>query len=387
MASEYRGRVLSFTLTSGRLKNVSQDYNQSMSELTQTAKTIILGGSPAHIYGKSGDYYFDNLEYVAPTFWFIHRLVLEHVRDGEICIDVGANIGLTAILMSRLLPRSKVFAIEPGITASRLLERNVTANDAANVVPVRLALGEKSGEVAFFEDAGFLAGSHFAHSGPSNAIVPVARLDDFVDQQSIESVGLVKVDVEGFEPDVLEGGRRVIQGMKPLVIMEVNVWALLTLRDVNPRHFVLQIQKQFEKVLFLEGENIHLASSPAEIDHLLHVAIELHRGVIDIAFCSEPDRLQPIIAPPTPSFGAEERTLAKAGEDTSITAAIEAAPARASTVIVHDHFTSATVSSVWAKMLPLRHAVRRIVGDNSYRRLKAIMGYLLRRREMSKGSR
>src|ERR1700720_2015337 len=168
----------------------AKHYYQPMSEPTQTAKTIILGGSPAHIFGKSGDYYFDNLEYIAPTFWFIHRLVLEHVRDGEICIDVGANIGLTAILISRLLPRSKVFAIEPGIIASRFLERNAAANDAANVVPVRLALGATSGEAAFFEEAGFLAGSHLAHSGPSNAIVPVARLDDFVDQQSIESVGL-----------------------------------------------------------------------------------------------------------------------------------------------------------------------------------------------------
>jgi FkbM family methyltransferase len=262
-------------------------------------KMIMLDGRPTAIHGADVDHYFRNLELVAGTFAFVRRLIGEYVLDGQTCIDAGANLGLTAILASRLLPNSKIYAFEPSPSAYDFLVRNIALNDAVNVETLAIALGDRSGEMDFFEDANFLAGSHLSPgTTPSNVKVRLDCLDHFVAQRGMKEIGFIKIDVEGSEPGVIDGARQVLWDMKPIVLMEINVWALLGFQDINPRRFLQSIGSEFGTVLYPVGPEIKQASTPAEFDHLLHTAIELYRGTIDIAFSADSSRLHPMSTTP-----------------------------------------------------------------------------------------
>ena len=122
----------------------------------------------------------------------------------SLVVDVGANIGATVLLFSKLA--GSVIAFEPSPKALKLLNLNVPAN--AIVYPVALSDFEGS---AVFEERDSLDLSSFSDQGIT---VPVRTLDSFGLQPD-----LIKIDVEGFEPQVLRGATETLK-YRPIVIFE-----------------------------------------------------------------------------------------------------------------------------------------------------------------------
>jgi len=176
-----------------------------MSELTQ--KTIEVCGEPITFFGYAGDSYFDALEDFAGQNAFFAEL-LGTVRPAPTIVDVGANIGITSMMASRLRKDGNVFAIEAAPHAAEALRRTFAANNFERTPPdlTEVALSSAVGK-AYFSEMQFLAGSHLSADGGidrANMIeVHTTTLDDFVFSKRIVSVDFVKVDVEGFELDVL----------------------------------------------------------------------------------------------------------------------------------------------------------------------------------------
>lgn len=138
------------------------------------------------------------------------------IQPGDCVIDLGGNLGTSAISFSRAAgPGGRVFSFEP-LTAS-LIERNLRANGISNVTVVPCAAGERSGEAEFTCGAGLLDSSMVRP--PSNAIrtikVPVVSLDDYVEQQDLDRVDFIKMDIEGAEEQALLGARNVIERFRP----------------------------------------------------------------------------------------------------------------------------------------------------------------------------
>lgn len=125
-----------------------------------------------------------------------------YLRSGDVAIDVGANIGLTALAASRAVGDSgAVLAVEPHPRIFGYLRKNVALNQAGNVTLFNVALGnrEEAGTLRDMraDDTGFLA------PGGSGIEVPVRRLDQLPIPNA--SIALMKIDVEGYERFVLEG--------------------------------------------------------------------------------------------------------------------------------------------------------------------------------------
>lgn len=164
------------------------------------------------------------------------ELFRELVHPGDIVLDAGANIGYVSLYFAMLVgDRGRVYAFEPGQNNLSYLARN--AAQAGNITIVPNALGEKAetrtlhlenltGQTNSFlsewRAARLTAGSHFMTVETKSVPVQVLRGDDFLEKNGILP-DFVKMDVEGFEYEVLKGLEKTIRESRPAMMVELQI--------------------------------------------------------------------------------------------------------------------------------------------------------------------
>ena len=146
-------------------------------------------------------------------------------RLGDVVIDVGTNLCEWTVPMSRLVgDKGLVFAFEPIPEMTLALRKTVGINRLGNVSVVGSALGGQSGSSTFYIDLDHSGGSGLSRSGKNVKQITVStfRLDDFFSGDKISSCSLLKIDVEGAERAVLEGGVLFLSKFKPVIIFETG---------------------------------------------------------------------------------------------------------------------------------------------------------------------
>jgi FkbM family methyltransferase len=133
-----------------------------------------------------------------------------HVRPGQTVVDVGANVGMFTMLLSRLVgPAGRVFAFEPGPQSYLLLCKNISANGCKNVVAERAAVLNRSGETDLLVCPTGESDNRIAEvaerEGHERVRVKAIALDDYLDGRPVD---FMKVDVQGAEPLVFRGMAR-----------------------------------------------------------------------------------------------------------------------------------------------------------------------------------
>lgn len=166
-------------------------------------------------------YYLSVLE-VQETCWLKTR-----VRPDWVFFDVGANFGYYSMIVSAATQgRARVYAFEPLASSFHLLSRNKTLNGFDRVVPVKLALSDRAGEVDFFVPPLSCSGVGRIVEGKvddPNGYVDKAQattLDEFVERHEVRRMDFLKVDVEGAELRVLRGGADSLRRFRPTLMIE-----------------------------------------------------------------------------------------------------------------------------------------------------------------------
>lgn len=125
-------------------------------------------------------------------------------------LDVGAHIGIFSLYASALNPKVKVYALEPEKDNFSLLLRNISQNRLDNVRAVKAALAGKTGprQLAVAADS---INHHLAPEGGGSASAEAARekvsafsFADFLRDEHLDAIGLMKMDIEGGEYEVFE---------------------------------------------------------------------------------------------------------------------------------------------------------------------------------------
>ncbi len=165
----------------------------------------------------------------------VRRVIGETLRPGMTFVDAGANLGLYTAIAAKLVgPSGKVYAFEPSAREYERAKRTVEANKFENVELYRVALGEKDGTASLnvceeaygaYNSVGKV--SHFIAQGHVSHVEEVScrSLDSFAAEKGLRTVGMVKIDVEGAEAQVLRGGRKLFSAEDgPLVVCELSDW-------------------------------------------------------------------------------------------------------------------------------------------------------------------
>jgi FkbM family methyltransferase len=138
-------------------------------------------------------------------------------------LDVGANIGNHTCFLAKYF--GKVLAFEPNPAVFHILAANVYINNLQNVEPVQLGLGAEEAVLPFLQDTqGNLGSSTFSTNGDVHGIkrmLRVVRGDDYLRHNPPGMpIGFVKIDVEGFETQVLRGMSEILSQDYPMVLFE-----------------------------------------------------------------------------------------------------------------------------------------------------------------------
>jgi FkbM family methyltransferase len=136
------------------------------------------------------------------------------LKPGMAVVDVGANIGYYALLFKQCCgPDARTICIEPSIENLPELKATIARNGLRNIVVHEVALGSDEGMIGL--RSGINSGVDMAGS---TYTVPLRRLDRLVD----EKVDFIKIDVEGFEGQVLQGAEALIERYKPWIFLELH---------------------------------------------------------------------------------------------------------------------------------------------------------------------
>ncbi|MCC7040233.1 MAG: FkbM family methyltransferase [Burkholderiales bacterium] len=142
------------------------------------------------------------------------------LRPGAIVIEAGANIGAHTVDIARIVgPTGQVYAFEPQRLVFQALCANLALNQLSNVFAYQAGVGAQTGSITVpylppTETHNF--GGLSIGSGPVGDVVPLATIDAL----DLAHCHFIKVDVEGMETEVLQGGLRTIDRYRPLMYLE-----------------------------------------------------------------------------------------------------------------------------------------------------------------------
>lgn len=153
------------------------------------------------------------------------RALTEFLEPGDTFVDIGSHIGYYALLaLAKVGPAGQVIAFEPHPETFPILRQNAKATGAGNFRIVNCALAARTGVARLhLHDGDEGRSSLFPIRGMDRAVeVNVITLDSVMDTLPFGRVGMMKIDVEGMEEEVLKGASRFLTEVRPRnIVFEV----------------------------------------------------------------------------------------------------------------------------------------------------------------------
>lgn len=153
------------------------------------------------------------------------QFIYNYLGDADAYIDVGAHIGDSSLLAATKIKTGKIIACEPTPKVFNELVMNIKINNFESVViPLQKAISHTIG-TSLFALEGASEVNHLSNQAVKGKTitVPTTTIDHLLKQYALPKVSLLKIDVEGFELEVIQGTKRALQAKKiELILFEVN---------------------------------------------------------------------------------------------------------------------------------------------------------------------
>ena len=230
---------------------------------------------PIHSVLQSGRMWGTDLIAVAQKFWKSSDLTI---------VDIGAHIGTFSLLASQHT-YGKVIAVEASPKNFAVLDRNIRDNKIKNIEALNFAAARKLGQVRF---SGGGSGAHVS-DGKDDIRVTAMPLDDIL--LSEKKIDFIKLDIEGYEIEAINGMKKVLARDKPVILYEVNGHTL---------NFFEETPNSLFRTLFALGYESYLIDRPFM---LMHTETPFPFGVRD---CIAVPRGQTIPSARTTDFSPQE---------------------------------------------------------------------------------
>lgn len=196
------------------------------------------------------------------------------VKPGMTVVDIGANFGYYTLLAAKLVGgQGKVYAFEPELNNFELLLRNIKINEYDNIVPVKKAISDETGQIKLFTDEYNLAAASFSEKNmpvqkSGFEEVDKIRLDDFFNQGT--HIDFMKIDVQGAEGLLVDGAKNLLKKNDLKILIEFWPTGLKNL-GTEPMQFLEKLKNfGFNIQCVDELESKVYSVTPEEIIKLCH---------------------------------------------------------------------------------------------------------------------
>jgi FkbM family methyltransferase len=152
----------------------------------------------------------------------ILKLIRKELKNTDTFLDIGANIGQHSLYASHFC--KKVISFEPLSDIHSQFTKSIYKNRFYNIFLHKLALGSETKELPIYVHQQNVGASSIFTSEDRKLkeYIQVEKLDSFIEKIEIEKVDFMKIDVEGYEWEVLQGAEKVIASQKPKIIIEFS---------------------------------------------------------------------------------------------------------------------------------------------------------------------
>ena len=156
---------------------------------------------------------------------YIVTKLLKIIKSGDICWDIGANIGFyTCLLASQVKDPGSVIAFEPAERTCAYLHENVSLNEFTNVTIVNKGLGDNTEQrPLYYSEAALAEGTaslKYANGRTVSELATLDTIDNLIGE--LPTPDFIKIDVEGYQLEVLRGGEYCLRTHAPLLMAELK---------------------------------------------------------------------------------------------------------------------------------------------------------------------
>jgi FkbM family methyltransferase len=169
----------------------------------------------------------------------VAHVMMRVLHDGDVALDVGANIGFFTVMMAKLTaPGGRVAAFEPGPDNLARLRRNIATAGVDNVTVIEQPASDAAGPIRFYLnsdvsgghalwDPGSFPGNTKSLAEPRIARAMATTLDAVVQELDLPPPRLIKIDTEGAEHRVLAGATGLLRDRRvPYIVAELHDFGL-----------------------------------------------------------------------------------------------------------------------------------------------------------------
>jgi FkbM family methyltransferase len=152
------------------------------------------------------------------------KMILKLIKDGQVILDIGGNIGFHAVSLGSEFPNAKVYSFEPIPKTFAYLKKHVEANGLKNVQVFNHGFSDSEKDLVFYfypEGSGNASSANLSERTDAEKITcHVSVVDKFVKEKNLK-VDFIKCDVEGAEFFVFKGAEQVLKEQRPIVFAEI----------------------------------------------------------------------------------------------------------------------------------------------------------------------
>jgi FkbM family methyltransferase len=145
---------------------------------------------------------------------FETALMENQINSESVCVDVGANIGYYTLLLATKVKR--VYSLEPDKKCFEILKKNVKENNLKNVILLNIAASDKKEKKYLKRDEKNQGNSQI--DDKNGEIIWANTLDNMLINE--QKISLIKIDTQGWEPQVVEGAKKIIKRDNPTMFLE-----------------------------------------------------------------------------------------------------------------------------------------------------------------------
>ena len=202
---------------------------------------------------ERGDYSTSNIDFILNGIKY---------NNEDIFIDVGANIGWHSLTLERYRKELKnIYAFEPDPLNYSLLTENMRLNNSSRIIAINKALSDAKGKVTLYKDEDKNPEKHsiLPIFNDGSETVDAITLDEFIKEYNInKKIKLLKIDVEGYEYQVLLGAKSALKYTENLII---KISPYLLLQSYIEPGLVIELlyDEGFKPFFFYDGTKLEAA--------------------------------------------------------------------------------------------------------------------------------